>query len=95
MTVSQAFVDVRVHDFIIRNNRRWLVTGVFLGALGQEDIVTMKQLDRSNGNVCKLQIQELIVPLDLIDPKDVYRRVGSDDNSVELSSSVVSIAVTR
>lgn len=66
------FKSIEPRDIVSVANRFWRVTGVYIGALGQENVVGLVAVDgqRQNG--------ELIVPLDLIPAESVFREVDHE-----------------
>jgi len=73
------FVSVQPGDIVAKAGRIWRVTGVHLGCVGQENIVTMEATDRKPGYVgSKGPADELRVPLDMLDRDTIYRKVDHD-----------------
>lgn len=66
------FISIQPHDIVNVSDRFWKVTGVYLGALQQENVVGLVAVDgqRQNG--------ELIVPLDLIPGTSIFRGVDHE-----------------
>jgi len=73
------FISIQPGDIIAKAGRVWRVTGVHLGCVGQENIVTMEATDRKPGYVsARGPADELRVPLDMLDRDTVFRKVDHD-----------------
>lgn len=65
-------------DVIIAKDRKWIVTGDYLGALGQESVIGLKPIDQKPAH------DEVMVPQDMLnmmlDGKTAkhYREVGAE-----------------
>lgn len=77
------FKSIRVDDRIIKGDRMWVVTGVHMGAIGQENLITLRSIDMLPGCAYGQTADETVVPEDLIDHEHIYRQVDHDaDNKV-------------
>ena len=66
--------SVLVDDIVCFAHKVWVVTGVHLGALGQESVATIIPYGRTNPHVYGEEIRECIVPLPFLYGR-VYRYV--------------------
>jgi hypothetical protein len=69
------FKSIHVGDLIITAGRSWKVVGCYYGALGHENIIGLKSLDKKPGTVGEQDCEELLVPIDLIPPDSIFRAV--------------------
>lgn len=69
------FKSIQVHDRVLKGDRMWIVTGVHMGAVDQENLVTLRPLDRKVGTAYGRTIEECTVPEDLIDHDCIFRMV--------------------
>lgn len=60
-------------DLVVLGARIWRVTGVYIGAVGQESVVGLVALDRSLPHVGEDEVTEMIVPEALVEGH-VYSR---------------------
>lgn len=91
MKKESRFLSVKPSDIIMRDGRVWKVTGVYLGASEQENVIGLRCADVSmpcvpDGRGGVSVADEMFVPLALIDPRDVFRRV---DHEVERKPKAV------
>lgn len=73
--MKRTFKSINPGDMVIKRDRLWRVDAVRLGAVGQEDIVEIKALDRTPGYDTSGPVEAMSVPLDLIDHDCIYRPV--------------------
>ena len=60
-------------DYIIRKYAKheadiWLVTGVYLGGLGQQNVVGLLPINRKLPTANGETVEEMLVPLELVEP---------------------------
>lgn len=72
------FQSIAVDDLVAFADRYWVVTGVHIGATGQESVATIVALDKSNAAVYGKEIGESIVPLPFLYGR-IYRYVPPGD----------------
>jgi hypothetical protein len=75
--------SIEVGDLVMKGARTWEVTGVHLGCINQESVLTMRPRDRTSAFTTKGTVDELIVPVDMVEG-DVYRRVVEAPNRPRL-----------
>lgn len=61
-------------DLVVEEARIWRVTGVYLGAVGQEDVVGLEPLDKTPPHVGEETVAEMIVPTALVQGKVYGKR---------------------
>lgn len=66
---------MKVGDIVVVDNNTFEIRGVYLGALGQQNIVGLKSKNKSNGSAQGATITEMFVPEELVRFAGVYRRV--------------------
>jgi hypothetical protein len=71
------FKSIDVGDLIVMERRIWRVTDCHYGALGHEDMISIKCLDKKPGSA-EGDVKDMLVPLDLIPHKSIYRAVDHD-----------------
>lgn len=75
------FKSIQPGDLYNPGQHFYRVVGVYLGAVGQESMVGLRSLDLEYGTAHGEDIDEMLVPLDFIEPQCIYRRV---DHGVQL-----------
>ena len=60
-------------DYIIQKYAKheaniWIITGVYYGGLGHESVVGLMPINRKLTNVHGQIVEEMLVPLDLVEP---------------------------
>lgn len=73
------FQSVEVDDLVSFADRYWIITGVHIGATGQESVATIAALDKSNASVHGREVRESIVPLPFLYGR-IYRYVPPGDS---------------
>lgn len=69
-------LNIAVNDLIIRGERIFRVTGVYLGTGATEDLVGIRSVDMQPGSVNGKTVSEMLLPLALMNPDEIYRRVN-------------------
>ncbi len=54
----------------------WKISGVYLGAIGQESVVGLKSVIRNEATAHGHDIEEMFVPIDLVQDYVFQREVG-------------------
>jgi hypothetical protein len=67
-------MSIKVGDMVIYRGGVWSVTGIHLGALRQQSVVTMRGTIKRPPDVHGKPVDELVVPIELTDGR-TYRRV--------------------
>ncbi|WP_370372949.1 hypothetical protein [Henriciella pelagia] len=74
--------SIQPGDLIAFASRFWQVTGVHLGAVGQEDVATIVACDRTAPDVHGQTVRECVVPIEFICGR-VYRYLPPDADTVK------------
>ncbi len=54
----------------------WRITGIYYGAMGQEDVIGLQSVSRTNPVAHGKDIEEMLVPLELVQDHIFERRLG-------------------
>ena len=69
---------MRIDDIVIAGNNTYRITGIYLGGTGGQSLVGLKSLNKANGWAHNSEVEEMLVPEELVVPglvTGVYRRI--------------------
>ncbi len=69
---------MRVGDIVIAGRNVFRIVGVYLGAVGTQNLVGLESLSLATGYACGGPVREMFVPEELVLTAGVYRRVDGD-----------------
>jgi hypothetical protein len=72
-----------VGDLILLGRSVFRVTGVYLGAVGVQNIIGLKSITLKSGSAHGQTIREMLVPEELIKGLDLFRRVEKPRPTIE------------
>ena len=58
---------VKPHDILTLDDRLWVVSGVFLGALGEESLIGLRSHSHGDGSAYGEQVEEMMVPVVMVE----------------------------
>lgn len=66
--------DYIIKPYAAHEANIWRVTGVYYGALGHQDLIGLVPINRKLGSAGEQIIQEMLAPLELVEPYLVESR---------------------
>jgi hypothetical protein len=72
-----------VGDLVLCGRSVFRITGVYLGALGVQNLIGLKTLSLRSGSAHGQAVKEMLVPEELIKGLDIYHRVEKPRPTIE------------
>ena len=60
-------MGVQPNDIITLDERLWIVSGVFLGALGEESLMGLRSHSHGDGSAYGKRVEEMMVPVVMVE----------------------------